>query len=222
MQCSIQLLPRCAVDNSTPLSPEPGPCYSFLVLQGCEEEPANAAGFLASCWLSLCPRSQLPTHSELLQQCCIMKHSPFQGFHPLTVQQGWGKCHCINVFPKACSEPEHCLPKMQGKARQTVADSTRNCGLSALAPGKARKRDVCTRTQPQLHALWISAHIPNPTIVNFFWLLLEIDRESNKQITAESLMAFPAPWTGSHKGNHVSPRYRSENEERHHSAGLTG
>lgn len=94
--------------------------------------------------------------------------------------------------------------------------------FSSCSRESQEKGCVNMHTQLQLHALWISAHIPNPTIVNFFWLLLEIDRESNKQITAESLMAFPAPWTGSHKGNHVSPRYRSENEERHHSPELTG
>lgn len=171
MQCSIQLLPRCAVDNSTPLSPEPGPCYSFLVLQGCEEEPANAAGFLASCWLSLCPRSQLPTHSELLQQCCIMKHSPFQGFHPLTVQQGWGKCHCINVFPKACSETEHCLPKMQGKADRLWQIPLETVGFQLLLQGKPGKgmcehahtasapcpMDQCTHPKPHNSKLLLAS-----------------------------------------------------------------
>lgn len=71
-------------------------------------------GFLTSCWLSLCPHSQLPTHTQLLQKCCIMKHSPFQGFHPLTVEARKEKVpqqRRIGLFPGACSKPEHCLQK---------------------------------------------------------------------------------------------------------------
>lgn len=47
-----------------------------------------------------------------------MKHSPFQGFHPLTVEGGKEKVpqqRRIGLFPGACSKPEHCLQKSSAR-----------------------------------------------------------------------------------------------------------
>lgn len=140
-------------------------------------------GFLTSCWLSLCPHSQLPTHTELLQKCCIIKYSPFQGFHPLTVEGGKEKVpqQCrISLFPGACSKPE--LTEKQCRARQTMADGASNWRLPTLGPVEQPANIcACTYSQPQLHALWVSECITHPTTVNHL-----LGRETNNQIIALS------------------------------------
>lgn len=72
------------VQQTTPLPPLLSlvPAIFFSVAVVFSARPANAAGFLTSCWLSLCPHIQLPTHTELFQQRCINKAFSVPGIPP--------------------------------------------------------------------------------------------------------------------------------------------
>lgn len=152
-----------------------------------------------------------------------MKHSPFQGFHPLTVEWGWGKCH--NSAASVCSQgpapsQRAAFWKHSARADRLWQVLLATAGFQLLVQGSGQQKGCMhMHTWPQLHALWIGAHIVNPTMVN--WLLDRNWQGNQQPNNSRKPNSLPSPLDGGalwcHKGSQVSLRSHSEHKKRLHS-----